>query len=48
VGEKPITELVLMPVEELYDFFEHLLLDEHDMAIANRLLTEIQIVSASD
>jgi len=42
VGEKPITELVLMPVEELYDFFEHLLLDEHDMAIANRLLTEIQ------
>ncbi len=42
VGEKPITELVLMPVEELYDFFEHLLLDEHDMAIVNRLLTEIQ------
>jgi len=42
VGEKPITELVLMQVEELYDFFEHLLLDEHDMAIANRLLTEIQ------
>jgi len=42
VGGKPITELVLMPVEELYDFFEQLSLDEHDAAIASRLLTEIQ------
>ena len=42
VGGKPITELVLMPVDRLHDFFEHLALDEHDAAVARRLLTEIR------
>ena len=42
VGGKPITELVLMPVDRLHDFFEHLALDEHDAAVAHRLLTEIR------
>ncbi|NDV47942.1 excinuclease ABC subunit A [Paludibacter sp. 221] len=42
VGDKPITELVLMPVDNLRDFFENLQLDGHDAAIAKRLLVEIR------
>ena len=41
VGEKPISELVLMPVTQLKTYFDELTLDEHDAAIAKRLLTEI-------
>jgi excinuclease ABC subunit A len=41
VAEKSIQELVLMPVSELRTFFNELRLDEHDQAIAKRILIEI-------
>ena len=41
VGGKSINELVLMPITELKLFFDDLVLDETDAAIAQRLLTEI-------
>ena len=41
VGKKSITELVLMPVDRLYAFFESLELSEHDISIAERILHEI-------
>lgn len=42
IGGRTITELVEMPVSELYDFFCNLTLSEHDTQIARRLLTEIK------
>ena len=41
VGDRNICELVDMPVTELHRFFADLVLDEHDAAIAKRLLIEI-------
>ncbi len=41
VGGRSICELVDMPVTDLQRFFAQLTLDEHDVAIANRLLIEI-------
>lgn len=41
VGGKSITDLVLMPLDELKHFFDTLKLDETDLKIANRLLIEI-------
>lgn len=41
VGGQNITELVEMPVYRLKEFFRTLTLDEHDQAIAKRLLNEI-------
>lgn len=41
IGKKSIGELVLLPIIELKTFFDTLLLDETDAAIAERLLTEI-------
>jgi excinuclease ABC subunit A len=41
VGEKSITELVLMPVSECLKFFKSLQLNEHDKKIAKRILKEI-------
>lgn len=41
VGGKAITELVNLPVTELKEFFDKLKLEEHDYAIAKRILTEI-------
>ncbi|MCC8187127.1 MAG: excinuclease ABC subunit UvrA [Bacteroides sp.] len=41
VGEKTISELVVLPVTELKEFFDHLTLDTHDEAVARRILTEI-------
>lgn len=41
IGDKSINELVMMPVERLKQFFETLELDEHDSAVAKRLLSEI-------
>ncbi|MEI6554646.1 MAG: excinuclease ABC subunit UvrA [Paludibacter sp.] len=41
VGGKSISELVLMSVRTLNDFFENIQLDEQDAAIAKRLLIEI-------
>jgi excinuclease ABC subunit A len=42
VGGKSLTELVLMPVDKLYEFFLELQLDEHDRQIAERILSEIK------
>ena len=42
VGGKSIADLVLMPVYKLKEFFDDLVLDETDTAIAKRLLLEIQ------
>ena len=41
VGGKSITDLVMMPLDELKVFFDHLKLDETDSKIASRLLVEI-------
>ncbi len=41
IGGKSIIELVEMPINELYDFFQHLKLSEQDAIIAKRLLIEI-------
>ena len=40
-GGKCITDLVMMPLDELKVFFDHLKLDETDSKIASRLLVEI-------
>ncbi len=37
-----ITELVRMPIKELYPLFEQLQLNEHEAAVSKRLLTEIK------
>ncbi|MCL1942739.1 MAG: excinuclease ABC subunit UvrA [Candidatus Azobacteroides sp.] len=41
VGGFSISDLVLLPITELKDFFHHLTLDEQDALIAKRLLIEI-------
>ena len=41
VGGKSITELVLMPLEMLQQFFHSITLDEHEREVSRRLLTEI-------
>ncbi|MCE5206322.1 MAG: excinuclease ABC subunit UvrA [Porphyromonadaceae bacterium] len=41
VGGKSVSDLVLMPVTELKQFFNDLRLDDTDAAVAERLLTEI-------
>ncbi len=41
VGGRSISELVDLPVTELKLFFDNLQLDEHDAAVAKRLLVEI-------
>ena len=42
IGGKSLTDLVEMPIGNLVMWFERLELDEHDSAIAKRLLTEIK------
>ena len=42
VGSTSITELIEMPITKLKSFFDNLILDEHDAAIAKRILTEIR------
>ncbi|MCC7303006.1 MAG: excinuclease ABC subunit UvrA [Bacteroidia bacterium] len=42
VGKKNISELVLMPVHDLYAFFHNLKLNEHDEKVARRILLEIR------
>ena len=42
VGGKSITDLVEMPVVNLYEWFTNLQLDEHDNEVAKRLLVEIR------
>ena len=41
VAGKSITELINMPISTLKGFFDEIVLGEHDMNIAKRLLTEI-------
>ena len=41
VGGHSISELVDLPIHKLKEFFQHLQLDEHDAAVAKRILTEI-------
>ncbi len=41
IDGKSISELVLMPIAALKDFFDTMWLDEHDAAVAKRLLIEI-------
>ena len=41
VGGRSIAELVELPITDLQTFFRNLQLDEHDLAIGKRLLTEI-------
>ena len=41
VGGRSISELVDLPIYELKDFFKQLQLDEHETAIAKRILIEI-------
>lgn len=42
ISGKSISELVLLPVTQLKEFFDTLALDEQDVAVSRRLLTEIQ------
>jgi len=41
IGGKPVSELMLMPVNELLPFFSALKLNEHDATVAKRLMKEI-------
>jgi excinuclease ABC subunit A len=42
IGGMSITNLVEMPIGKLRQWFDQLVLDEHDAAVAKRLLTEIK------
>ncbi len=42
IGGKSIGELVSIPIDELYAFFENLKLNEHDAQIAKRLILEVE------
>lgn len=41
IGQHSISELVDLPIHELKKFFDNLSLDKHEVAIAKRILTEI-------
>ncbi len=41
IGNKSITDLVLMPIDRLHNFFTNLVLDDYDYKIAERILYEI-------
>jgi len=41
IADKHISELMLMPAEDLFSFFKNIKLNVHDTTIAKRLLTEI-------
>jgi excinuclease ABC subunit A len=41
VGEKSVQDLVLLPIDELQQFFANLQLSDHEIQIAERILTEI-------
>ncbi|SEI90891.1 excinuclease ABC subunit A [Dyadobacter sp. SG02] len=42
IGGKSITDLVLMPIQDVSEFFKQLGLGDHDRQIARRVLTEIE------
>ena len=41
IGGRPITDLIIMPIDELLAFFQELKLSEFDQKVAKRLLLEI-------
>jgi excinuclease ABC subunit A len=41
VNKRPIQELVIMPVNDLYEFFKNIRLSKHEREIAGRILKEI-------
>ena len=41
IAGKSITDLVEMPIWALKEWFDHLILDDHDTVVAKRILTEI-------
>lgn len=41
INDKSITDVVLMPVEKSYEFFNTIKLSKHDEQVARRILTEI-------
>ena len=41
VNKRPVQELVIMPVNDLYEFFKNIRLSRHDKEIAGRILKEI-------
>ena len=41
VNKRPIQELVIMPVNDLYEFFKNIRLSKHEKEIAGRILKEI-------
>lgn len=41
VNGRNITEMVLMPVKDLLEYFRHIELSDHDLAVARRLMKEI-------
>jgi excinuclease ABC subunit A len=42
INDTSITDIVLMPIEDAYDFFQKLKLNDYDKKISDRLLTEIK------
>ena len=42
INGRSISDLVVLSIEELRDFFDHLELSEHDVQVADRLLNEIR------
>jgi excinuclease ABC subunit A len=42
VSGASITDLVLMPISEVFDFFNQLQINEHDRKVASRILKEIE------
>lgn len=42
IGGKSITDLVLMPIQDVSEFFKQLGLGDHDRQVARRVLTEIE------
>jgi len=42
VGDKSITDLVLMPIDKVYKYFNELKIDQHDQKIAERIFYEIE------
>lgn len=42
IAGNSIVDLVLMPIDELFDFFNNISLDEYEWSVSSRLLTEIR------
>ncbi len=41
VGGKSVSELIILPIKQLLEFFKNIKLDKHDQQVAKRLLLEI-------